>query len=86
MDAKRGREMISSKAARQEILRLLSDTGEMYGLDMVKASEHLKRGSIYVHLNRMEDEGLVSSRVVTTEGPLAGRRIYSITNNGRAVK
>ena len=77
--------MTTSKAARQEILRLLRDMGEMYGLDMVKASKHLNRGSIYVHLNHMEDEGLVSSRVVETiTGPLAGRRIYAITDKGRA--
>ena len=64
------------------VLELLSGK-EMYGLEMVKASDRLTRGSIYVILNRMEDKGLVSSRVADVSGPLAGRRIYSITGLGQ---
>ncbi len=60
------------------VLELLA-AKEMYGLEMVKASERLCRGSIYVILNRMEDKGLVLSRVVGA----AGRRIYSITGQGQ---
>ena len=64
------------------VLELLSGK-KMYGLEMVKASDRLTRGSIYVILNRMEDKGLVSSRVDEITGPLAGRRIYSITGFGQ---
>lgn len=64
------------------ILELLSGK-DMYGLEMVKASERLTRASIYVILNRMEDKGLVSSRVEETSGPTAGRRIYAITGLGQ---
>jgi DNA-binding PadR family transcriptional regulator len=64
------------------VLELLSGK-EMYGLEMVKASDRLTRGSIYVILNRMEDKGLVSSRVAETTGPSAGRRIYSSTGLGQ---
>ena len=64
------------------VLKLLSGK-EMYGLEMVKASDRLTRGSIYVILNRMEDKGLVSSKVADVSGPLAGRRIYSITGLGQ---
>ena len=64
------------------VLELLSGK-EMYGLEMVKASDRLTRGSIYVILNRMEDKGLVSSRVAETYRPSAGRRIYRITGLGQ---
>ena len=64
------------------VLELLAGK-EMYGLEMVKASDRLTRGSIYVILNRMEDKGLVSSRAAETAGPSAGRRIYSITGLGQ---
>ena len=56
---------------------------EMYGLEMVKASDRLNRRSIYVHLNRMEEKKLISSRVTDTTGVTAGRRIYSITGHGQ---
>ena len=56
---------------------------EMYGLEMVKASGRLTRGGIYVTLNRMEEKGLVSSRVKDDSGPTAGRRIYSVTSHGQ---
>ena len=46
----------------EEILRLLSDGKEWLGLDMVEASKHIKRGSVYVRLHRLEDAGLVQSR------------------------
>ena len=50
---------------------------------MVKSSDRLTRGSIYVILNRMEDKGLVLSEVADVSGPLAGRRIYNITGLGQ---
>jgi PadR family transcriptional regulator, regulatory protein PadR len=64
------------------VLELLSGK-EMYGLEMVKASDRLKRGTIYVTLDRMEDKRLVKSRVIEESGPTAGRRIYSITGHGQ---
>ena len=56
--------MASPFAAETEllILRLLKNepTG-MYGLEFVKASDNtLKRGTVYVTLGRMEEEGLYS--------------------------
>lgn len=56
---------------------------EMYGLEMVKSSDRLKRGTVYVTLDRMEDKGLVKSRIADESGPTAGRRIYSITGHGQ---
>jgi DNA-binding PadR family transcriptional regulator len=44
------------------ILELLIGHIEMYPLEMVKASDSLSRGSIYVTLGRMERKGLVTSR------------------------
>ena len=64
------------------VLELLSGK-KMYGLEMVKSSDRLTRGSIYVILNRMEDKGLVLSEVADVSGPLAGRRIYNITGLGQ---
>jgi PadR family transcriptional regulator, regulatory protein PadR len=45
-------------------LELLRGGREMYGLEMVRASNGaLLRGTIYVLLDRLEDKGWVSSRV-----------------------
>jgi DNA-binding PadR family transcriptional regulator len=70
------------------ILELLVGAREMYGLELVTASDGaLKRGTIYVTLGRMEDKGYVSSRLEAAP-PAAGglpRRIYSPTPLGRAV-
>lgn len=68
------------------ILDLLINHGEMYGLEMVKASSELKRGAIYVTLSRMADKGYVKSR--TIEDPtISGkpRRLYSATGEGQRV-
>lgn len=56
---------------------------EMYGLEMVKASDRLTRGGIYVTLNRMEEKGFISSKVKDESGPAAGRRIYNVTGHGQ---
>lgn len=64
------------------ILEMLM-SGERYGLDLVKASKgRLKRGTIYITLGRMEDEGLVLSRLAAD---LIPRRLYKVTERGRAV-
>lgn len=68
------------------ILRLLRG-GEMYGLEMVKASDgELARGTIYVTLGRMQEKGYVKSRQEKeeTEAGLP-RRIYQITGLGLQV-
>jgi DNA-binding PadR family transcriptional regulator len=66
------------------ILRLLVDD-ELYGLQLVERSRgRLKRGTVYVTLGRMEDKGLVASRVDGTE-PTPGlpRKLYRPTALGR---
>ena len=66
------------------VLELLSGKREMYGLEMVKASSRLVRGTVYVLLSRMEDKGYVSSRQEKEETQ-AGlpRRLYAITGLGQ---
>lgn len=69
-------------------LRLLVSGGEQYGLELVKASEgELKRGTVYVTLNRMEEKGLIESRLAHVE-PWAGgprKRLYRVTGEGARV-
>jgi PadR family transcriptional regulator PadR len=70
----------------QAILELLSAQHEMYGLEMVKKNSTLKRGTIYVTLSRLEDQGLVSSREEKQqEGRGPARRLYQITGAGSEV-
>ncbi len=69
------------KLSRKEfsILQLLISKGEMFGLEMVEASEgELKRGTIYVTLQRMGDKGYIESREEPRELPEIGipRRKY----------
>lgn len=66
------------------VLALLTTKHEMYGLEMVKASSDLKRGTIYVLLGRMEDKGFIKSREVKEEN-MSGlpRRLYSVTGLGQ---
>ena len=66
------------------VLELLSGKPAMYGLEMVKASTWLGRGTVYVLLSRMEDKGYVSSRQekVETQSGMP-RRLYSITGIGQ---
>ena len=78
------------KLSRKEalILEMLMDNGEMFGLEMVEASEGgLKRGTIYVTLQRMADKGYVESREVPRTMPEIGipRRKYFATGLGHRV-
>lgn len=68
-----------------DILALLLDNGEMYGLQMVQLSNGgLKRGTIYVVLDRLEDQKLVSSRSEVQAGAAGlARRFYKITGQGQ---
>jgi PadR family transcriptional regulator len=67
------------------ILELLSEGGEMYGLELVSVSDgRLKRGTVYVTLGRMEEKGLVQSRLERplTRGKVPQRRLYKPTSMG----
>ena len=77
---------LSSKEAL--ILQMLGRSREMYGLEMVTASEgSLKRGTVYVTLGRMEQKGYITSRVEDETPAMGGlpRRLYMATPFGRNV-
>lgn len=70
------------------ILEMLIGKGEMFGLEMVEASEgDLKRGTIYVTLQRMGDKGYIESREEPRQSPEIGipRRKYWATGLGEKV-
>ena len=70
------------------ILGMLIEKGEMFGLEMVGASEgELKRGTIYVTLQRMGDKGYIESREEPRSMPEIGipRRKYLATGLGEKV-
>ncbi|NNE66654.1 MAG: hypothetical protein HKN33_08805 [Pyrinomonadaceae bacterium] len=70
------------------ILNLLMNEGEMFGLEMVHESEgELKKGTIYVTLQRMENKNLLSSEEEERGGDENGipRRFYAPTNWGERV-
>jgi DNA-binding PadR family transcriptional regulator len=72
---------LSSKEA--EVLRLLIANGEMYGLELVKSSNQLKRGTIYVLLGRMAEKGFVESRLEDVDlGDGPPRRCYRASGAG----
>ena len=78
------------KLSRKEflILGMLIEKGEMFGLEMVEASEgELKRGTIYVTLQRMGDKGYIESREEPRLMPEIGipRRKYWATGLGERV-
>jgi DNA-binding PadR family transcriptional regulator len=68
------------------VLELLAGEDQQYGLQLVAASRgHLKKGTVYVTLGRMEDKGYIVS---TLDDPPVGagglpRRLYSTTALGR---
>jgi DNA-binding PadR family transcriptional regulator len=64
-------------------LDLLAATGPTYGLDLVASSRgRLKRGSVYVTLGRMEQKGLLTSRLDERPGEGPPRRLYEPTPLG----
>lgn len=70
------------------ILEMLLDGREFYGLEMVDASNgELKRGTVYVTLQRLQEKGLIESRQEARTAPEIGipRRLYSITGYGQRV-
>jgi DNA-binding PadR family transcriptional regulator len=69
------------------ILGLLTD-GERYGLELVEQSGGtLKRGTVYVTLQRMQEKGYVQSRTQALPPGAIGlpRRMYSPTAYGLRV-
>lgn len=65
-----------SRRARRTILALLRNGCELSGLRLVEASSgQLARGTVYVHLHRLEELGLVRSRE-----RVDGRRVYKATD------
>ena len=68
------------------VLQLLIGGGESYGLELVKKSDGaLKRGTVYVTLQRMEEKGFVESRQEEhkPEHLSAPRRLYKVTGLGQ---
>lgn len=64
---------------------LSSVASEMYGLEILgQAGGMLKRGSLYVTLQRLEEKRLVESRQEERPKPQVGipRRLYSVTGLG----
>ncbi|MCZ6507737.1 MAG: helix-turn-helix transcriptional regulator [Acidobacteria bacterium] len=77
--------MKTESGKRLEILLQLRDHGECYGLEMVnRAGSTLKRGTIYVALNRLVDDGLVVDRPAPRgEGSRLPTRLYALRDDGR---
>jgi len=88
-EATRPQEPVRLTPKEREILKLLvGQPAEMYGLEMVARSEgRISRGSVYVLLDRLEERGLVSSRVEERQPGVSGiaRRLYRPTGFGRRV-
>lgn len=72
---------------KEELILDLLGQSEMYGLDLIeKSGGSLGRGTIYVHLARMEELDLVQARQVASEHESAlPRRIYKATELGRTL-
>ena len=67
---------------------LVQSKRELFGLEMVEASKgELKRGTIYVTLQRMQEKGLVDSKPEPRIAPEIGipRRLYSVSGYGQRV-
>lgn len=67
------------------VLELLAENGQMFGLEMVRASNgRLKRGTVYVTLGRLADKGWVESEQEPRHPGAIGlpRRLYRITRQG----
>ncbi|MEM5518658.1 helix-turn-helix transcriptional regulator [Henriciella sp. AS95] len=71
-------------AKERAILDVLIAHGELYGLQIVRAADGIKRGSVYVMLMRLEEKGLVSSRI-PAENSVSGkpRPRYRVTGVGQ---
>jgi DNA-binding PadR family transcriptional regulator len=78
---------IGTPTAESVVLALLGDE-EKYGLELIRASDgRLRRGSVYVLLDRMEEASLVTSRQEAKTPPHIAipRRLYRATAEGKAL-
>jgi len=78
--------LIPRLSAKEALILDLLRGSERYGLELVTASDGaLKRGTVYVTLGRMEDKGLIVSRVEDETPALGGlpRRLYKPTAYGK---
>jgi PadR family transcriptional regulator, regulatory protein PadR len=69
-------------------LLLASPKQKMYGLELVNKSDRkLKRGTVYVTLNRMEEKGYIESHEESEQAKTPGlpRRLYRLTGYGLRV-
>ena len=88
---KKSEDLVPSLSAKEAlILELLLDNAakEKYGLELVKNSRsRLKRGTVYVTLDRMEDKGYVQSRQEAPRADASGlpRRLYHVTGYGEQI-
>ena len=76
---------VSLKEATILSVLLISPAEELYGLQLVQLSDGLlKRGTIYVTLQRMEEKKLIESRQEERLHPEIGipRRLYAVTGLG----
>ena len=70
------------------IMEMLIENDEMFGLEMVQESEgELKKGTIYVTLQRMSEKGLIESEEVERGEEETGiaRRMYFPTSYGERI-
>jgi len=70
-----------------EILKLLYLRDEVYGLELVRSSKIIKRGTVYVYLHCLEEKGYIVSRQEEKNPKAIGlpRRIYQLTESGTKV-
>jgi DNA-binding PadR family transcriptional regulator len=63
---------------------LVASPKEMYGLEMVERSDgKLRRGTVYVTLNRLEEKGYITSKKEPERAGIAQpRRLYKTTGLG----
>ena len=81
-------QLLTLSAKEQLVLGLLTEHGELYGLQLVSHSKRkLKRGTVYVTLGRMEEKGYITSRLEDAPADMGGmpRRLYEATPLGRRV-
>ncbi|MEO0398011.1 MAG: PadR family transcriptional regulator [Pseudomonadota bacterium] len=77
---------INLTATENIILENLASGGAMFGLQLVDRDKRLKRGSIYVLLNRLEKKGFVKTSAEDVQDPDGlKRRRFIITGKGRKV-
>jgi DNA-binding PadR family transcriptional regulator len=70
--------------ARKFIMGFLAEKspGGMYGLEIIEASDGaVSRGTVYVYLSELEDDGFIYSYPQDT---VSTRKLYSVTQKGKA--